>query len=89
LGEVQKALKDFNEAIKRDSSYREAYYNRGIAYEKLGNYKKAVNDYNQALLIYNFSGHSWFEAAFIQSLSVLMVRQLLLEVMTGLSNYGT
>ena len=69
LGEDQKAIEDFTQVINRDPNYREAYYNRGIAHERLGKYEQANKDYSQALLIYNITGHSWFEAA-VHSVSI-------------------
>ena len=43
-GNVDKAIDDFTEAIRLDSRYAMAYYNRGLAYEKKGEPDKAVAD---------------------------------------------
>lgn len=41
----------FTKAINANQQYFEAYYNRGLAYEKLGDVHNAQNDYKQALNI--------------------------------------
>lgn len=43
------ALKYFNKALKIDSKYVNAYYNRGDANFYLHKYKKALSDYNRAI----------------------------------------
>ena len=45
------AIIQFNNAIKTDSVYVEAYYNRGLSYEKMNNFAKAQSDYKAALAI--------------------------------------
>jgi len=50
--DYQKAIDNFNEAIKLDPLYATAYGNRGIVYSKLGEYQKAIEDYNKAIEIY-------------------------------------
>ena len=47
--ESQKAIADYNQAILLNPNYAEAYYNRGVAYDDLGEYQKAITDYNQAI----------------------------------------
>ena len=49
LGEKQKALEDYNQALKLDPNYVHAYHNRGLVYYNLGEKQKALEDYNQAL----------------------------------------
>jgi len=49
LEEFDKAIKDFDEAIKR-SPKEAAYYNsRGFAYHRKGDYEKALADYTKAI----------------------------------------
>jgi len=43
-----KAIADFNEAIRLDPKDPQAYQNRGIAYEKKGEKAKAEEDFAQA-----------------------------------------
>src|SRR5271169_414860 len=39
----------FDKAILLNPNYTEAYFNRGVAYGKLGNNKQAIADYNKAI----------------------------------------
>jgi tetratricopeptide (TPR) repeat protein len=47
-----KAISYFTNALTHEAHYVEAYYNRGVCYEKLGDIQKARADYNEALNIY-------------------------------------
>ena len=49
LGQYQRAIEDYNEAIRLKPDYAMAYSNRGIAYSKLGQYQRAIEDYNKAI----------------------------------------
>jgi tetratricopeptide (TPR) repeat protein len=44
-----KAIKDFDEAIRLDPKHSRAYYSRGNAWDKKGEYDKAIQDYNEAI----------------------------------------
>lgn len=46
---TEKAKRLFEMAIQVKPDYIEAYYNRGLCSEILGNYKEAIDDYQQAL----------------------------------------
>ncbi len=48
-GEYISALCCFDEAIKRDPSYSEAYSYRGVVYGLIGDYDRAVEDQNEAI----------------------------------------
>ncbi len=48
-GEYQEALRYYNEAIRLDSTFADAYNNRGIAYAEQAKYGRAVIDYTQAI----------------------------------------
>ncbi|MYE54746.1 MAG: tetratricopeptide repeat protein [Chloroflexi bacterium] len=48
-GEYTSALCCFDEAIRRDPSYSEAYSYRGAVYCLIGDYDRAVEDYNEAI----------------------------------------
>jgi Tfp pilus assembly protein PilF len=50
-GEVDRAIADYDEAIKLNPNYAIAYNNRGVAYEKKGDKEKAISDYREALKI--------------------------------------
>lgn len=43
------AISDFKDAIKLKPGYVKAYKERAFAYENMDEYKKALNDYNQAI----------------------------------------
>lgn len=45
------AVRYFTEAIKKDSAYYEAYYNRGYAEELKGDFSKSYEDYQKTLKI--------------------------------------
>ena len=45
----KKAIEYLNNAIKLHPDFAEAYYNRGIAYEDLGQHQRAIEDYNKAI----------------------------------------
>ena len=51
LGKYDRAIKDYNEAIRIEPDYAEAYYNRGNAYSKNGEAARAIQDYNKALAL--------------------------------------
>jgi tetratricopeptide (TPR) repeat protein len=55
-GDYDRAISDYNEAIRLDPTGEcgtgkkgAAYYNRGIAYYYKGDYDKAISDYNEAI----------------------------------------
>ncbi|MCC5631689.1 tetratricopeptide repeat protein [Nostoc sphaeroides CHAB 2801] len=45
----QAAIEDYNQAIRLNPNFAEAYNNRGAAHHTLGNNQTAINDYNQAI----------------------------------------
>jgi tetratricopeptide (TPR) repeat protein len=48
-GQLERAIQDYDEAIRLDPSSATAYYNRGVAYGTKGDWDRAIEDYNQAL----------------------------------------
>jgi tetratricopeptide (TPR) repeat protein len=48
-GEVDRAIADYNKAIKLDPKYAGAYLNRGAAYYRKGEVDRAIADYNKAI----------------------------------------
>ncbi|GAB6391002.1 MAG: tetratricopeptide repeat protein [Treponematales bacterium] len=51
LGEYDKAVSDYNQALKLDRNDTGAYMNRGAAYRYKGDYNRAIADYTQAVKI--------------------------------------
>jgi len=51
-GEQQKAISDYNEAIRINSKFGAAYNNRGNAYSALGDKRGALKDLQQAATIF-------------------------------------
>ena len=46
LGENQRAIADYNQAISLNPNFVEADFNRGLLYRQLGETQKAIADYN-------------------------------------------
>ncbi len=51
LSNYPKAVKYFTDAIRSDSTYVDAIYNRGLSYERMKDMKSARSDYSKALRI--------------------------------------
>ena len=51
LGQHQRSLEDYNEAIRLKPDLVVAYNNRGNTFNKLGQYQNAIQDYNKAVLL--------------------------------------
>ncbi|MUG96939.1 tetratricopeptide repeat protein [Scytonema sp. UIC 10036] len=67
-GEYDRAINDFNQALKLNPKDAVAYNNRGLSYSDKGDYDRAINDFNQAIklnpnyaLAYNSRGLSYFK----------------------------
>jgi Flp pilus assembly protein TadD len=48
-GDMSAAIAHFNEAIRIDPSFSDAYYNRGLAMARLGRHDEAVADFERAI----------------------------------------
>jgi tetratricopeptide (TPR) repeat protein len=48
-GEYDRAIPDFDEAIRLDPKFAQAYNNRGIAYNNKGSYDRAIADFDEAI----------------------------------------
>lgn len=51
LKKHDQAISDYNQAIKINPQFPQAYYNRGLAYSQKGNIELAIIDYTQAIKI--------------------------------------
>lgn len=67
LGQTDKAIQDFSQAIELYPQHLDAYNNRGGAYLSLGNYTHAIEDFNVVIDIkpddadlYNNRGNAYF-----------------------------
>jgi tetratricopeptide (TPR) repeat protein len=49
MGEHDKALADFNDAVRLEPTNSDYYYKRGLAYEALGDYQKASESFAAAI----------------------------------------
>jgi tetratricopeptide (TPR) repeat protein len=48
-GEYDRAVQDYNQAIKLNAKSAAAFNNRGVAYDRKGDYDRAIADYDQAI----------------------------------------
>jgi hypothetical protein len=55
-GSYQSAIEDYTTAIQRNSSLAIAYFNRGIAYYKLGNTDRAIADFSKSGELFRSQG---------------------------------
>ena len=48
-GDFARAIEDFSSVLQQDAGNANAYFNRGSAYDSLGDFDKAIVDYTRAL----------------------------------------
>jgi tetratricopeptide (TPR) repeat protein len=48
-GDYERAIQDYNQAIKLNAKFATAYNNRGVAHDRKGEYDRAILDYDQAI----------------------------------------
>jgi tetratricopeptide (TPR) repeat protein len=48
-GQYERAIQDYDEAIRLRPNYAKAFNNRGNAYRKLGQNERAIEDYDEAI----------------------------------------
>lgn len=54
-GDYAQAITLYTSAIELDPDYTYAIHSRGVAYERLGNYEKAIADYKRAIRIEDYA----------------------------------
>ena len=66
--DYERAIADYNEALRLNPQYHFAYYNRGNAWRSKRDYERAIADYSEALrinpqyaLAYANRGHTWVD----------------------------
>ncbi len=59
LGEVERAIEDFDQAITLDPNHAQAFNNRANAYDHLGEVERAIEDYVDVLRLVD-SGEASF-----------------------------
>jgi Tfp pilus assembly protein PilF len=64
-GDFDRAIANYDEAIRLDPKYVNAYNNRGNAWHEKGEYDRAIVDYTEALRIDPKSAMSWTNRAII------------------------
>ena len=57
------AIEYYTKAIALHPKYFKAYFNRGFAYDKLGQYDNAINDYTKAIELNPNSAYSYYNRA--------------------------
>jgi tetratricopeptide (TPR) repeat protein len=48
-GQYDRAIEDYNQALRLDPKSATAFSNRGVAYERKGQYDRAIEDYSQVI----------------------------------------
>ena len=70
-GKVNEAIYHYNEAIRINPNYTEAYNNRGTLYGKFKQYQLAMEDFNKAIRLYP----NYAEAHYNKGLTYFMIGQ--------------
>ena len=56
----ERAIEDWDEAIRLDPQDADAYNNRGIAYHDLGEYQRAIEDYDEAIRLNPQAAYAYY-----------------------------
>ena len=56
----KKQIKDYTAVIRLDPSNCHAYHNRGISYDKKGDFERAISDFTKVLELDKDNAHAYF-----------------------------
>ncbi|MEK6590735.1 MAG: tetratricopeptide repeat protein [Nitrospinota bacterium] len=70
IGELNRAIDDYNQTLSLDQNYVKAYNNRAVAYYKIGKYREAIEDCNKYLTF----DKKWPEVYYIRALSKIELK---------------
>lgn len=67
-GDTDRAIKDYDQAIRLDPNYANAFNGRGVAYQTRGDNERAIQDYDEAIRLdpvdaNALNGRCWLRAA--------------------------
>lgn len=60
MGDYERGIVDYNQAIKINPDFVDAYYSRGHAYFDLGNYEAAISDFSQVIKMSYNDGDAYY-----------------------------
>jgi tetratricopeptide (TPR) repeat protein len=66
-GQSDKALADYDQAIRLSPAFSEAFYNRAFARHRLGQYEQALQDYDRVLFLEPDLASGYFNRSFTQA----------------------
>ena len=75
-----KAINDYNEAIRLDPKNAQAWSNRGNTQFEKGEYEKAINDYSEAIHLEPKEVFPWFNRGLLGAKKVSMKKPLMTNV---------
>jgi tetratricopeptide (TPR) repeat protein len=70
-GQQELALRDYNESLKINTNFAEAYHNRGLTYYKLGDREKAIADLQQASRLASSQGKQATAAKSLEAVELI------------------
>jgi len=63
LGQTERGIEDFNEAIRIEPDWGDPYYSRGVAYAELGKKAEAIADFEKFISLDDIDNTDWIEMA--------------------------
>ena len=68
-GEYERAIEDFDAAIKIDPNYADAFANRAETYQKMADYPRALKDFDEAIRLQPTLGVTWNERCWTRAIT--------------------